>query len=305
MPQLQIRSASSVDQRRVFELVGASYYRFCTQGDSWFSIGSNDLLGGNLLTEMEFSSDAVAIDASKWGRTLSRMVVYRREKFFERLLIAKGQWKWDAILMSCGGNDLIDAAQVRAHRDDGNVVSLSERIMRRREEWGDVSMGPTRFLSEQGWLTFETYFKTNLSELLKTRDKGESVGRPLFFHGYGFATPRPAPLELPGLTVGPWLHPAMRDYEIPKSDYIPLSRELITRFNKMGKAIAADGANFSNVHFLDTTAIPLKPAQLDTGGRDGDWENEIHLTKKALGVVANEYVALIERVLKVQGRTHL
>lgn len=305
MPLLQVRRSSSIDQTKVKELIGTSYYRFCTHGDSWFSLGSKSLLTGNLLTEMEFSKDAVAIDSAKWGNELAQMVVWRQQRFFTRMLKAPNQWKWDAILLSCGGNDLIAAAAVRARKADGSLINLDQRILRRKDEWGDVAMGPSRFLSEQGWLTFENYFKTNLGEILSLRDSGESINRPVFFHGYGFATPRPAPVKVFGVESGPWLFPSMVDYKIPEEDMIPLARELIARFNKMGNAIASDAGRFPNVHFLDTTGINLVPARLKERGKDGDWDNEIHLTKGGLRKVADEYVALVEKVLQVQGRTHL
>lgn len=306
MPNLVVVRSSTVGHRKTDEVIGDAHFRFCTQGDSWFSLGSNDPLNGGLLREMVFSSKAVAVDSSKWGKELAQMVIYRRERFFERMLNGPGQWKWDGILLSCGGNDLIAAAQVRAKYPDGTLVESSKRILRRKDEWGDPSMGPSRFLSEEGWQTFAHYFKTNLGEILALRDKGPSKGRPVFFHGYGFATPRPSPLNLLVTKVGPWLYPSMVDYGIPEEDgFIPLARELISRFNALGREIADENTRFPNVHFLDTTNIPLVAAQLRTRGSDGDWDNEIHLTTGGLRKVAREYVALIERVLAQQGLTHL
>jgi len=81
-------------------------------------------------------------------------------------------------LLSCGGNDLIDACQVLAHSAGGRRVPLAQRIFRAEDEWGDAATGAARYLSVDGFASFSSYFKSNLQILVQQRDTSASAGRP-------------------------------------------------------------------------------------------------------------------------------
>jgi len=93
---------------------------------------------GNVLTEMCFSKSAIAVNCARPGNTLGRMADYGREKWFERALLQRNGWDWHALLLSCGGNDLIDVCQVLAHAPDGSRIPLAQRI---RHETGLATIG--------------------------------------------------------------------------------------------------------------------------------------------------------------------
>jgi hypothetical protein len=85
-------------------------YRFLAEGDSWFSIGSlNPAKNSNLLFEMAFSVTAGAVNCAFPGDKLRRMVQMNTDPNFIKLLCGHRARIWDALLMSCGGNDLIEA----------------------------------------------------------------------------------------------------------------------------------------------------------------------------------------------------
>ena len=87
-------------------------FRFLAEGDSWFSIGSlTPLASSNLLFEMAFEGSACAVNCASPGDTLKRMSQMNTDPRFIDLLCGRRARFWDAIVLSCGGNDLIDAVQ--------------------------------------------------------------------------------------------------------------------------------------------------------------------------------------------------
>ena len=183
-------------------------YRFLAEGDSWFSIGAlNPAKNSNLLFEMAFEKSSCAINCASPGDTLRRMSQMNTDRDFIRLLAGVESRAWDGVLLSAGGNDLIDALQVR-----GPGIPLHLRLLRTPDEWGDPSEGPARYLSDAGWATFCGYLEANLEHLIRLRDSGKAVGCPVFMHGYAVPTPRPAGVIG---NIGPWLYPAVMAATIP------------------------------------------------------------------------------------------
>ena len=54
---------------------------------------------------------------------------------------------------------------------------------------------------------------------------------------------------------------------------------LIGRLAMLLAECAGDAARFPNLHFFDTTLIPIEPAAPGSSGESGDWINEIHLNR--------------------------
>ncbi|GAB4039421.1 MAG: hypothetical protein Fur0014_09110 [Rubrivivax sp.] len=268
-------------------------YRFLAEGDSWFSLGSlNPLTSANLLQEMRFSQRAGAVHCAYPGDTLRRMVSLREDPRFVQLIAGNAAWRWDAILLSAGGNDLIDAA--------GSPPSapLDRRLLRGVAEWGAPGTGALRYLSEPGWQTFAAYFRANLALMVELRDRqaGENGnrGRPLCLHTYAFPTPRPAGA---GAGQGPWLMPAMQAYGIPQADWTAVAHLLLDRLAELMLACAADPTTYPAVHVFDTRKLPIRPAALGSTGESGDWLNEIHLTRDGCRKLAEPWAAQIEAIV--------
>src|SRR5437667_56183 len=124
-------------------------YRFLAEGDSWFSIGSlNPLQSSNLLFEMVFEKSGMAINCASPGDTLKRMAQMNTDPNFIDLLCGRRARFWDAILLSCGGNDLIEAVRSPASDAQGQPVPQALRLLRTRNEWGLESEGALRYLSQ-------------------------------------------------------------------------------------------------------------------------------------------------------------
>lgn len=265
-------------------------WRFLAEGDSWFSMGSLNLFTtANVLQEMVFTQRCIAINCALPGDTLRRVVDTRRDPLFAALLNGARARPWDALLISAGGNDLIDALQSR-----GADVPQSRRLLLRADEWGPPAQGAARYLSDAGWATFSDYLQANFEALLAQRDRGPSRGCPVFIHGYAVPTPRPAGAG----PAGPWLLPAIEAYAIAEADRGAVAQLLIERLASLLSRLAADSARLPNLHFFDSTQVPLDRAEPGTSGQSGDWLNEIHLTHAGCRKIARPWSAAIERVLR-------
>jgi len=266
-------------------------YRFLAEGDSWFTLSTlNPARNSNLLFEMKFEQFACAVNCATPGDTLAHMADMNRDPVFVQVLCGRRAYTWDGLLLSCGGNDLIDALQVA-----GPGVPREQRLLLHADEWGPAGDGPQRYLSREGWRTFGNYLQANLAHLLGLRDAGPSAGCPAFVHGYACPTPRDAGA---GLGSGPWLLPALQSYGIPGLDWIALAALLIHQLGSLLAATAADSAHFPNLHFFDTAAIAIDAAALGSSGVSGDWVNEIHLTRSGYGKLAVPWAAAIEKTMR-------
>ncbi|MFT3954354.1 MAG: hypothetical protein QM722_08185 [Piscinibacter sp.] len=295
MPQLKIVPPSDLNTPDLAPNFGEFGIRFLAEGDSWFTIGAlNPAKNSNLMFEMRFAQSAVAVNCATPGDTLQRMAQTSSDPVFVDLLVGKRRRPWDALLLSCGGNDLIDALAVR-----GAGIPLHLRLLREAAEWGDPGQGAARYLSDAGWQTFSTYLKANLDQIVALRDapRSQSKGVPVFLHGYSVPTPRPAPAEL---GIGPWLLPSVQAYGIPEADYAAVATLLIGRLAALLASCAADALRYPNLHFFDTTAIAVTPAAKGSSGVSGDWVNEIHLTSSGCEKLARPWAEAIEKVIVEQ-----
>jgi lysophospholipase L1-like esterase len=252
--------------------------RLLAEGDSWFTIGALNLgQASNLLLEQDFTTRSVIVSCAYPGDTLQQMAKGVRDRDFDRLLRQpRFQRYWEAILLSAGGNDLIDAAQHRAVKADGSPAKVDERVLLTPAEAAVVNpgvSGPARFLSNPGWAKLAGYLNQCLADLVARRDQGISQGRPLILHTYSAPTVRPSGTV--GASKG-WLYPAMLDYGIPEADWQGVAGALFERLRQLWLQAAQ---TLPQVHVFDSASlVPLVPAAPGSGGVSGDWVNEIHLT---------------------------
>ena len=294
MPKLDIYQPAEVFSSEPPDFSSPAY-RFLAEGDSWFSIGTlNPLKNSNLLFEMVFQRSGAAVNCATPGDTLKRMSQINTDPNFVRLLSGRVARFWDALLLSCGGNDLIEAVGAPAVDAQGQPVPPQLRLLLNAAEWGPPELGAQRYLSDAGWQTFCAYLRANFDHIIVMRDKGPSKGQPIFVHSYAFPTPRPAGA---GFGIGPWLLPSLQAYAIPEADGIVVARELLTRLAALLAGMAADTQRYPGLHVFDSTAIAVDAALPDATGVSGDWVNEIHLTKRGYRKIALPWAVEIERTL--------
>lgn len=268
-------------------------WRLLAEGDSWFSIGAIDpITSANLLQSMEFSSFTAAAYCAFPGDTLRRMATFRNDPQFKQMMAGKVAWRWDAILLSAGGNDLIEATGAPP------ASSPAQRLLLNSAEWGPSSQGAARYLNAAGWQTFSNYFRANLDAIIQLRDSktgpNGNAGRPLCLHTYASPTPRPSGA---GLGNGPWLMPSLQAYAIPEADWPALAALLMGQLADLMLACEADTARFPALHVFDTRSLAIDAALPGTTGASGDWLNEIHLTQSGCRKVALPWCAQIEQLM--------
>ena len=115
------------------------YHGKClAQGDSWFSIGAIPPgLTTNVLAELELGSSVAVVNCARPGAVLHHMTDTCSDRQFTTLLKGRRALQWNAILLSGGGNDVIDAASV------GPAAPPDRRLLSRADERGRVRCSAT------------------------------------------------------------------------------------------------------------------------------------------------------------------
>jgi hypothetical protein len=265
--------------------------KLLAQGDSWFSIGSiPPRRFSNLLHTLELARPTTVVNCALPGLELRRMTGTSRAREFLALLNGRAAAHWDGLLVSGGGNDLIEAASSppSAPPDRRLLRTPAERAA----DGADATLPATAFVSEAGWTTFETHFRTVLGNLVAARDRGRNAGIPLVLHTYTHLQPTAAGT---GFGQGPWLSPSLVAYGIPPGRWADVARELIDR---LGALLTRDVAARpgANLHIVDTRAVPVVMAAPDATGDSGDFVNEIHLNRRGLEKVAAVWQPVIDAV---------
>jgi hypothetical protein len=258
--------------------------RCLAQGDSWFTLGGvPPWITSNLLSHMVFSSRACIVNCALPGKQLAHMVDTTRHRRFLQLLRGRSAHKWDVILLSGGGNDLIDAAlsPPTAPRDS--------RLLLTATEWDATVPVPARYLSSEGWTTFVTHINAVFDLFLAERDKGINAATPVVLHSYDVAVPRNAGA---GFGIGPWLHGAFDLYAIPPQDRVEVAVAMLNGLRDLLRAMVAARSN-ANVWLVDTIGTLTRALHSDSG-ESGDWENEIHPTRAGYRTLAQRWRPEVE-----------
>lgn len=255
-------------------------WRFLAEGDSWFTVGTlNPLENSNLLEQLSFEQSACAVTCARPGDELQRMIDYRNDRDFHELLFGARARRWDALLLSAGGNDLIAALDVGPEQPDP-----SKRLLCSAAEWDLGRPAAERYISNQGWSRFLSYITANLAYFVELRDRpgSLSVGQPILLHTYAIPTIR----RSGALGGDGWLWPVVKRYGIPESDWDALSTGLVGRFAKDLVRLAGD-PRLPNLHVFDSAhEVALEPALPGSRDESGDWANEIHLRRRGYKKVA-------------------
>ena len=285
-----LRVLSSAGHPEEFDLVERI---LLAQGDSWFSIGAIPPgLTSNLLAQMELTRSAAVVNCARPGIELSHMSDTSTQRTFRKLLAEKNfAVKWDAILFSGGGNDLINAASI------GPNVPPNLRLLATAAERGPNPATGDDYISAPGWQTFETHMTAVFDGVVALRDSGINRQVPMVFHTYAHIMPRPAPVA-PG--HGPWLQPAMVAFAVPKQDWLAVSSALIDRLADLfARLMAAHRAidPGCELHLVDSRPVPLVLGDQSATGPSGDFFNEIHPTRGGYTKLVAAWRAPVDQIL--------
>jgi lysophospholipase L1-like esterase len=253
-------------------------HAFLAEGDSWFSL--SQMPSYSLLYGLRFAESALIVNCARPFDTLRNMVDWRGNEEFGSLLGPDGTFRWSGILVSGGGNDLINALDhLLLHCPRGSSMDAS---------------GLAQLIDQNNFRLFEAYLRQNFADLIALRDApgGENNGVPIFAHAYDYATPRSAMASFFGFPAfGPWLDPVMREKNIPEALQIPLARALQ---DKLAEVLLS--LELPNLHIVDTRGL-LTPAALGSEGSDGDWCNEIHPSRAGYAKLAQRWDEVIAAVV--------
>ncbi|MCW5621502.1 MAG: SGNH/GDSL hydrolase family protein [Burkholderiales bacterium] len=231
------------------------------EGDSWFTVGS--IPGSNLLFHVEAKRPTALVSIAKPGDTIVRMGDPDRMRQLSRLIAnPRFSYAWDAILISGGGNDLIDSAP--------NLLIHP----------ATPSNDPGDYVDSVALKLFISTIHAAYANIVQVRDSGtsKSRGKPIYLHTYDYPTPRNSPTRFLGAGIlGPWLYPAFLLEGIPVNMWIAVSDYLL---NRLAEALLAldtrSGSDPLPEVFVIDTRNTLTRARLGTPSSDGDWANEIH-----------------------------
>ncbi len=211
------------------------------------------------------------------GDTLRKMVDWSTNtRFHNQLFDYRYARKWDGIFLSAGGNDIIDAALVPS----GGILQSCANPTSFRD-----------FVIPTAISTLEDHLRDHFRYLVELRNSSEIIENrtiPIFYHTYGYPTPRNAPAS--GL-LGPWLYQAFNDKKIPPDYWQALSNFLI---DELAGTLRDLRKIHSNLKLVDSLAkVTLDPADKKATGSSGDWLNEIHLNHSGKMKIAKYWATFL------------
>lgn len=276
------------------------------QGDSWFAFPL-PVVGGvrNLVEAITTSKPAVAIDMAIVGDTAENMA--QGERYAQlRSILAGGAGEEAipvaAILLSAGGNDLID----RIADLVGNITRALKRAAAGR---GEAAMRTAQEEAARRVLQAVTTGEAvqiyedvigHVRTLIEARDGGPNAGVPVILHGYVHVTPRDAPALRFPFKVGPWIWKRLTPLGYSQAQQQQIAARVIDEFNARLARLRHEA---NRVHVLDfrTLQAPGGPLPVaDPSWREPTpyWHDEIHLNSAGWDCVASRtYDPLLDSLL--------
>lgn len=261
-------------------------WHLIAEGDSWFTLGA--VPSSNLLNDLRMPRWTQVFSVAEPGDTLKNMSDIARNPGFERYVAQRNfNYAFHGLLLSAGGNDLIDAAAslISAQPLDGLPA-------------GD----PRSYIHAQALAQLLNGIVAGVARVhaVWNSQHSKSAGNPIFLHTYDYATPRDAPALFLGAArlSGPWIYPVFAGSGLP----IALQQRIAdTLFDALAETLLSldevSGSKnaLSHVHVVDTrnTLVRANPAEV---GNSNDWLNEIHPNAGGYRKIA---ARLSERVAEV------
>jgi len=229
------------------------------EGDSWFTIGG--LFAPNLLMSLRFHKETLILNCASPGDTIVHMSALAHNYVYKEAF--RYDYAWDAILLSGGGNDLIDRAD--------------EIILDKAQRRGRAIHGPADYCDLEQLDKLIGDVLQGYRTLISVRDAstGPASTAPIFVHTYDYPTARNAPARFIIGNLGPWIYKALTLSEIPAQDWIVLTDYLFDQLAEGILELTRQPHVPENFYVIDTrnTIVRAEPGSV---GDSGDWLNEIH-----------------------------
>jgi lysophospholipase L1-like esterase len=243
-------------------------WHMLAEGDSWFTISKIGLVSNLLLSLSLRRTGSELLSLAYPGDTIRRMSQVAANPRLKQVLCTKGfAYRFDAILLSGGGNDVIDAAN--------DIIGAPTA--------GASGTQPGDYIRQPALSQILADVQQGYRRIIAMRDHPDSLsqGRPVFIHTYDYPTARPAPATVfgAGKVAGPWLYPALQPLGLSDD----MARRIVDLvFDQLAEALLAldclhgpADKRLPNVHVVNTRQT-LTRALPGTRGDSKDWDNEIH-----------------------------
>jgi hypothetical protein len=238
-------------------------YRFLVEGDSWMDRSAmfHTSLLQKLAPEMEAAEQpSLFINIAMFGDTMRRMGQGNNIDFFQWINTRFNGWKFDAVLLSAGGNDFIDAA-LDPDAGQGILVDVASA--------GIPTSGAACLNTDAVAKLSTQWLEPSFAGLYNIIQTSHLKDVPIFLNSYDTPTARHAPAFSGGKA---WLWEAYKKNHIPDFLWPELTDAI---FKAVVHQVNQWAINRNNVHVVPTTGT-LVPAHPDATGSSGDWLNEIH-----------------------------
>ena len=248
---------------------------YLAEGDSWFSAGA--LPSSNILYELRLPQRTLVLSLARPGQTLVHMSTISRSNFLKYYLTEeRNTWKWTAILLSGGGNDLIDRIGAIVQHGTGS--------------------NPASYINEDELSTVCNEIVEGYKRIVAVRDvpNGMNNGVPIFLHTYDRVTPRDAPSRAGVIPVaGPWLIDTLEECEIHDPRLQCAVADQV--FDRLTNTLLSLQTQLPNFHVVATTGT-LARADSGTTGNSRDWLNEIHANRRGYKKIAAKIATALQGV---------
>lgn len=219
----------------------------------------------NILDALKFKPSTVIANIARTGDTIKHIADLESNPDLKEAL---GYRKWDLILLSAGGNDLIDALTGDYSIHGSRIEILNPSV---------TSPDFMAYVNTANLDTLLTHIESYYQFVAAQRaalGNGLNQQTKMVAHCYDYITARKAPARFFGLTLGPWAYRAFTDkrYKVPEplwqsiTDYI---------FRQLADRLLALQTSIPNLVVIDTLDT-LKRAEPGSKGDSQDWANEIH-----------------------------
>jgi hypothetical protein len=212
------------------------------EGDSWFEYPV-PFFGGGIIPRLEDRLGVPILNLAKAGDEVRYMLGVEERAVLTKHLIdgSPAGGRWDVLLFSGGGNDIVDNPMALWVKDFDPAIPIANHI------------NQPRFSAAL------TLVRAGYEDLIALRDK-LSPDTHLVFHGYDFAIPDGRGICF----LGPWLKPTFDLRKFPNV----AARQAVVKAMLQQFAAMLDSLTGPKVTFINTQGT-LSP-------QTASWHNELH-----------------------------
>ncbi|OGA04036.1 MAG: hypothetical protein A3I00_02750 [Betaproteobacteria bacterium RIFCSPLOWO2_02_FULL_64_12] len=250
--------------------------RFLGEGDSWFSYNAVPH-SANVLEQIHLPAPCVVLTLAQPGDTIRHMGAIASNPMLRRYLADRNfASNWNAILLSGGGNDLIDAVE-------GIIVAGS-------------GTNPDGWINRTALADTLRTIENGYAEIVTARDApgSASAGKPIVVHTYDYPTPNNTPATFLGVpAIGPWFWKRFEALGVADQRL----RTAITDYvlSRLAETLLGLATRFANFRVIDTRGTLIRAA-FGATGNSNDWLNEIHPNSAGYRKIADRICPVLSAI---------